>query len=486
MAVHGILEIGFIYKCCCVFYCFLFFKLLEPTLTNYINAPAVLRRMNIAVFGCGYVGLVTGACLANLGNTVICIDVDSQRIANLQKNILPIYEPGLQELIVKNVAERRLSFTLDAATVIQQSEVLFIAVGTPAGADGQADLSAVFQVAATIGKYMNGYKVVVDKSTVPVGTADHVHHIILENQKNKTTPFPFDLVSNPEFLREGEAIHDFMNPDRIIIGVESEKAKDIMIHLYKGLERTGKPIFITDIKSSEIIKYAANAFLATKISFMNQIAQLCEKVGGDVKEVGKGIGLDQRIGSRFLQAGVGFGGSCFPKDVQALVHTAEQAGLDFSILRAVHAVNEQQKCSLFPKIQGVLGTVSGKTIAVLGLSFKPKTDDIRDAPSQALLQQLLTARATVNVFDPVAMENMKKLFPSVLYCNNAYDAITGADCLVIVTEWDEFRYLNLQKIKEVMRSPCIVDGRNIYDPAEVRSLGFQYIGVGRGNRNNGK
>ncbi|MEK6867253.1 MAG: UDP-glucose/GDP-mannose dehydrogenase family protein, partial [Nanoarchaeota archaeon] len=315
-------------------------------------------------------------------------------------------------------------------------------------------------------------------STVPVGTADHVRHIVLQNQKEK---HQFDLVSNPEFLREGEAIHDFMNPDRIVIGTSSEKAKEIMTRLYKGLERTGKPIFITDIKSSEIIKYAANAFLATKISFMNQIAQLCEKVGGDVKEVAKGIGLDQRIGSRFLQAGVGYGGSCFPKDVQALVHTAEQAGIDFSILEAVHKVNEEQKQSLLPKIQKLVGDLHAKKIALLGLSFKPKTDDIRDAPSITIINQLLAAGAIVAAYDPIAIKAMKKQYPQIIYCEDAYETAKDASCLVVVTEWDEFRYLDLQKIKQLMKTPCIIDGRNMYDEEEARALGFQYIGVGRGN-----
>ncbi len=434
--------------------------------------------MNIAIFGSGYVGLVTGTCLANLGNTITCVDIDQQRIANLQKNILPIYEPGLQELVTKNVQEKRLSFTTDAAAAIQQSDVIFITVGTPSDEFGKANLTYVFQVAATIGKHMNNYKVIVDKSTVPVGTADQVRAIIQQEQKEK---HPFDLVSNPEFLREGEAIHDFMNPDRIVIGVEADRAKEIMTRLYKGVERTGKPIFITDIKSSEIIKYAANAFLATKISFMNQIAQLCEKVGGDVKEVAKGIGLDQRIGSRFLQAGVGYGGSCFPKDVQALTQTAQEAGISFPLLQAVHEVNNKQKQSLLPKIQTLVGDIKGKTIAVLGLSFKPKTDDIRDAPSVTIIQQLLNAGAKVNAYDPIAMQPMKKYFPTIEYTESAYDAAKDAECIVIATEWDEFRYLDLSKIKQSMKTPVIVDGRNIYDEEEVKRMGFKYVGVGRGN-----
>lgn len=432
--------------------------------------------MNIAIFGSGYVGLVTGTCLANLGNTVTCVDVDQERIANLKKNILPIYEPGLQELLIKNVQEKRLFFTIDATKAIQESDVLFITVGTPADENGKANLTYVFEVAATIGKNMNSYKVIVDKSTVPVGTANQVATIIAQEQKKK---HPFDLVSNPEFLREGEAIHDFMNPDRIIIGVEADSAREIMTRLYKGLERTGKPIFITDIKSSEIIKYAANAFLATKISFMNQIAQLCEKVGGDVKEVAKGIGLDNRIGSRFLQAGVGYGGSCFPKDVQALIQTAKEAGIEFPLLQAVHEVNNKQKQSLLPKIQALVGNLQGKKIAVLGLSFKPKTDDIRDAPSVTVIKQLQEQGAQIKAYDPIAINAMKRYFPAIEYVESAYDAAKNADCMVIVTEWDEFRYLNLSKIKEMMKSPIIVDGRNIYDSQEVRQMGFKYIGVGR-------
>lgn len=432
--------------------------------------------MNIAMFGTGYVGLVTGTCLANLGHTVICVGVNEKKIADLQKNILPIYEPGLQELVAKNAAEQRLSFTTDAAKAVQFSEVIIIAVGTPQGASGEADLTFVFQVAESIGKYMNSYKVIVDKSTVPVGTADAVKDKIKQHQ---TVQYPFDLVSNPEFLREGEAIHDFMNPDRIVIGVESEKAKEIMTKLYKGIERTGKPIFITDIKSSELIKYTSNAFLATKISFMNQIAQLCEKVGGDVKEISKGIGLDSRIGPRFLQSGVGYGGSCFPKDVQALIHTAKEQAIDFSLLRAVEDINAHQKKSLFPKIEKLLGSVSGKTITLFGLSFKPKTDDIREAPSLVIIEQLLAVGAQVKVYDPVAMPSMKQVYPYLKYCLRAYDAALDSDCIVIVTEWDEFRYIDLKKIKEHMRTPCIVDGRNIYEPAEARALGFKYISVGR-------
>ncbi len=434
--------------------------------------------MNIAIFGSGYVGLVTGACLANLGNVVICVDIDKTRIENLKKNILPLFEPGLQELVQKNAAEKRLSFTTDAQHTIESSDIIFITVGTPQIENGQADLTFVLQVAATIGEYMNGYKIIVDKSTVPVGTADMVKRIIMDNQQEPT--HSFDLVSNPEFLREGEAIHDFMNPDRIVLGLDSEKAKEIITKLYKGLERTGKPIFVTDIKSSELIKYAANAFLATKISFMNQIAQLCEKTGGDVKEIAKGIGLDQRIGSRYLQAGVGYGGSCFGKDVQALIHTAEEVHIQFPLLQAVHDLNEKQKQSLFPKIQKHFGSLHEKIIAVLGLSFKPKTDDIRNSPAQIIIKQLLAAGATIQAFDPVAMQNMKNIFPAIQYCSNSYDTVHNADCLVIVTEWDEFRYLDLREIKQCMRYPLIIDGRNIYDQGEVERLGFTYIGVGRG------
>ena len=455
-----------------------FYRLPEYLLTNYINHPAVLRRMNISIFGSGYVGLVTGACLANLGHTVLCVDVDEQRIENLKKNILPIFEPGLPELVVKNSTEHRLFFTTNAKEAVETADIIFITVGTPQSEYGQADLRFVYDVAETIGKYMNGYKVIVDKSTVPVGTADNVKAIIQKNQISGEK-FHFDLVSNPEFLREGEAIYDFMNPDRIVIGVENENAKEIITNLYKGIERTEKPIFITDIKSSEIIKYAANAFLATKISFMNQIAQLCEKAGGDVKEVSKGIGLDQRIGSRFLQAGVGWGGSCFPKDVQALIYTAEKLRVPFQLLRAVHEVNTQQKKSLLPKIEKLAGNLHGKIITVLGLSFKPKTDDIRDAPAHIIIQELLAAGAIVQAFDPVAMENTKKLFPKIQYCQNTYEAAAESECIVIVTEWDEFRYLDLKKIRDVMKQPTIVDGRNIYDPKEVHALGFRYIGVGR-------
>ncbi len=447
---------------------------------NYINKLFFLvDRMKIAIFGSGYVGLVTAACLSNLGNIVTCVDVDVQRIEDLKRGVVPIFEPGLQEMIQLNVMQQRLFFTLDACAAVMDAKVIFISVGTPADSTGKCNLLYVFQVAETIGKYMNSYKVIVDKSTVPVGTADLVKEKILHSQINKCN---FSLVSNPEFLREGEAIKDFMNPDRIVIGVEDEEARRCMIRVYKGLERTGKPIFITSIKSAELIKYTANAFLATKISFMNEISQLCECIGGDIKEVAQGIGLDSRIGPRFLQAGIGYGGSCFPKDVQALIYTGKEAGLDFSILRAVHETNERQKQHLFSKILAILGTFKKKRIGVLGLSFKPKTDDIREAPSLVVLRQLLDAGAIVQAFDPVAMPNMKKIYPSsqtMLYCADAYSAAENVDCLLIITEWDEFRYLDFAVLKQTMHRPVIIDGRNIYDPDDVLSMGFTYIGVGR-------
>lgn len=433
--------------------------------------------MKIAMFGTGYVGLVTGTCLANLGNDVICVDIDEPKIEALNKGMIPIYEPGLKELLEQNIRGSRLHFTTDAKHAIENSDVIFITVGTPQDDTGKADLAAVFAVAENIGKHMNGYKVVVDKSTVPVGTADKVKETIIKNQQ---APQDVDLVSNPEFLREGEAIKDFMNPDRIVIGTDSEKAKDIMIKIYKGIERTGKPILITDIKTAEIIKYASNAFLATKISFMNEIAQLCEKTGGDVKLVARGMGLDQRIGPRFLQAGIGYGGSCFPKDVRALLRRGEEAGYEFKIIKAVDEVNEAQKKSLLPKVEKILGTIEGKNIAVWGLAFKPKTDDIREAPSVILINQLLEKGAKITAFDPAAMENVKKeLGDKISYGKDPYSTVENADCLVLVTEWDQFRYLDMEKIKAVMKSPNVVDGRNVYTPGDMKEHGINYIGVGR-------
>jgi len=432
--------------------------------------------MKIAVIGTGYVGLVLGTCLAELGNDVACVDVDSEKIANLNKGIIPIYEPGLEELVKRNSREGRLFFTTDIKKAVEDSTVIFIAVGTPQSESGAADLSAVKSVAAVIGKYMNNYKVVVNKSTVPVGTADLVKSIIKENQ---TGIIEFDVVSNPEFQREGTAVRDFMVPDRIVIGVDSEKAKEVMISIYKAIARTDRPIIVTDPKSAELIKYASNAMLATRISFMNELSHLCEKTGADIKEVAKGMGLDNRIGPRFLQAGVGYGGSCFPKDTRALIAMLKGNDCESRILEAVDDVNEKQKLSLMPKIKKLVPELKGKTAAVWGLAFKPKTDDVREAPSVLVIKELLKEGAQIKAFDPEAMENMKKIHPDIIYANNPYDCLINANLLVILTEWDEFREPDKAKMKSLMKEPNIVDGRNIYDSNEMREAGFNYLGVGR-------
>lgn len=432
--------------------------------------------MKITVIGTGYVGLTLGTCLAELGNDIICVDIDKEKIEKLKKNISPIYEPGIEELLKRNQKVGRLKFITDIKKGIQESDVIFLAVGTPSKQNGAVDLSYVKVAAKSIGEHINGYKVIINKSTVPVGSADLVKNTIKKHQKDK---IEFDVVSNPEFLREGSAVKDFMNPDRVIIGTDNGKAKDIVISIYKPLERPGKPILVTDVKSAEMIKYASNAFLATKISFINEIANLCEKVGADVKKVAQGMGLDQRIGPRFLQSGVGYGGSCFPKDVKALIHTGRENNVTFEILEAVDNVNERQKISLIPKIKLTLGNLKDKKIAVWGLSFKPKTDDMREAPSIAIITQLQQFGAKIRVFDPVAQKEAKKLLKDVEYAKDPYDAIKDCDALVIVTEWDEFRELDKHKIKTLLKKPNIFDGRNIYEPEEMKKLGFNYFGVGR-------
>jgi len=432
--------------------------------------------MKIAVIGSGYVGLVVGICLADLGNDVICVDINEEKIARLRNGELPIYEPGLGELLVRNLKENRMSFTTDLQSAVKNSEIIFIAVWTPLGENGAADLSSVRAVATDIGKAMTDYKVVVNKSTVPVGTAEIVSKIIKENL---SAPCAFDVVSNPEFLRQGSAVRDFLSPDRIVIGVDSSKAKEVMENLYKGISRTGKPIMFTDTKSAEIIKYASNSMLASRISFMNEVSQLCEKVGGDVKEVAKGMGLDERIGPRFLQAGVGYGGSCFSKDVQAFIYTAQQHGVNFKILESVERVNEDQKKSLVPKLKEFIPDLKGKTIGLWGLAFKPRTDDMRGAPSITIIKQLQENGAKVKAFDPEAVPNAKKVLSDVEYASDLYGAVDGCDALILVTEWNEFRNPDFDKIKKLMKSPIIIDGRNIYDPDRIRKLGFKYKGIGR-------
>ncbi len=432
--------------------------------------------MKICCIGCGYVGLVAGTCLSDMGNDVICVDVDKRKVDGLKKGVLPIYEPGLKEMVERNAREKRLTFSTDIKEGIQSAEVIFIGVGTPPGENNCADISAIVAVAESIGKYMNGYKVIVNKSTVPVGTVEKIGKIVKASQSKA---IKFDLVSNPEFLREGQAIKDFTNPDRIVMGLKSKKARQIMLAIYSGIARADKPIMFTDIRSAELIKYASNAMLATRISFMNEMARLCEKVGGDIKAVAKGMGLDDRIGPRFLQAGVGYGGSCFPKDVKALEQIMKENDVDSSILRAVDEVNEQQKKSLLPKILKLVPNLSGKQIAIWGLAFKPKTDDMREAPSITIINQLQERGAKIRAFDPEAQESAKKFLKDVTYCEDPYSTLTGCDALVVVTEWNSFRALDLKRVKQALKHPNIIDGRNVYDAQEMKKLGFKYICVGR-------
>ena len=433
--------------------------------------------MKIAVMGAGYVGLVTGACLANLGNDVICVDIDDERISNLRKGVIPFFEPGLRDLVEMNLAQRRLMFTTDSELAIRNSDVIFVAVGTPSDKDGKADISSVFAAAEHIARYMDSYKVIIVKSTVPVGTCHKLKEFIRQKQKK---PVEFDVVSNPEFLREGEAVNDFMIPDRVVVGADNGKAKEVMLSIYKPIERTGKPILVTDVKSSELIKYANNAMLAARISFMNELSHLCEAVGADVKVVAKGIGLDGRIGPRFLQAGIGYGGSCFPKDVRALVQMMKEHGCNPQLMEAIDFVNELQKLSIIPKIRKLFHDLKGKKVTVWGLSFKPKTDDMRDAPSIVIINELQKLGAEVHAFDPVSERNARHVLSDVHYADTPFGALEGSHCLVIVTEWDLFRELDKNRMKLLMAEPNIVDGRNIYEPAEMRSLGFNYVGVGRG------
>lgn len=486
--------------------------------------------MKVAIVGTGYVGLVTGTCLAEIGHRVICVDIDKHKIEKLKKGILSIYEPGLKELLERNLKEERLEFTTDIRDAIERSEIVFSAVGTPAGENHEADLKYVKQVARDFGKYLNGFKIFVNKSTVPVGTSEQIVEEIEKSlaqrkiresklahgktRRNSSKKMPeFDVVSNPEFLREGSAVKDFIVPDRIIIGLRKGKTekmktaqtKKIIQKLYEPLVRVGSPIVITDIRSSEIIKYASNAFLATKISFMNEIANFCDCIGGDVKEIAKGIGLDKRIGPKFLHAGIGYGGSCFPKDVRAFIQTGHAQKYEFRILAMVDEVNERQKRLMFEKIKKALGTLKGKVVAVWGLSFKPKTDDIREAPSIAVIEKLLAEGVKIRVFDPVAEENAKKFIDAInfidkknsigkkdfidtknfigkeniFYSKNAYEACKNADVLAIMTEWDEFRILDFEKLKNTMKGRIIVDGRNMYEREDMEKEGFKYICFGR-------
>ncbi|HEX6051242.1 MAG TPA: UDP-glucose/GDP-mannose dehydrogenase family protein [Gemmatimonadaceae bacterium] len=432
--------------------------------------------MRITVVGSGYVGLVVGACLAETGNNVTCADVDRGKIDGLRKNVLPIYEPGLDDLVERNQAAGRLDFTTDVTDAVASAEVVFIAVGTPPDEDGSADLRHVLAVAETIGRHMKRELVVVTKSTVPVGTARKVAECI-----NRYATFPFHMVSNPEFLKEGAAVDDFMKPDRVVLGAESDHARSVMAELYAPFVRTGRPIIFMDIPSAEMTKYAANAMLATRISFMNEIANLCEHVGANVDHVRKGIGTDDRIGPAFLFPGPGYGGSCFPKDVKALVRTAKEQGTQLRVLEAVEEVNEQQKHRLFEKLRVALGDeLRGARIAVWGLAFKPNTDDMREAPALTLIDDLIAAGATVAAHDPVAMHEAKRrLDGKVTLAPSSYDALEGADALAVVTDWNEYRHPDFQRIKQTLRRPVLVDGRNLYSTAKMAQLGFEYHSIGR-------
>ncbi|RCK79794.1 MAG: UDP-glucose dehydrogenase [Candidatus Ozemobacter sibiricus] len=437
--------------------------------------------MKIGVIGTGYVGLVTGTCFAESGNDVICVDTDESKIERLKKGIIPIYEPGLEELVKRNTAEERLSFTTRIEDAVRHALMLFIAVGTPPGEDGSADLKHVLAVARDIGRYMDGFRIIVNKSTVPVGTGDRVRQVIQEELKKRGETHPFDVVSNPEFLKEGNAIDDFMKPDRVVIGCDDPRTAELMKELYAPFVRTEKPILIMDVRSSEMTKYAANAMLATKISFMNDIANLCELVGANVDNVRKGIGSDSRIGYQFIFPGAGYGGSCFPKDVQALIRTGAQHHYPLRILEAVEAVNQQQKEVLFKKLSKVYqGNLKGKTIAVWGLAFKPNTDDMREAPSIVIIEKLLAAGARVQAYDPEAMDEARKIFGDrIIYVKKSYEALEKADALVIVTEWNEFRRPDFDRIKATLARPVIIDGRNIYDPVKMKAAGFEYHSIGR-------
>ena len=432
----------------------------------------------IAVIGTGYVGLVGGAGLADFGNQVVCVDRIEEKIERLARGEIPFYEPGLSEVVERNVREGRLSFTTDFARAVAENDVILCAVGTPEGEGGRVDLSQVDSVARDVGKHMTGYRVIVQKSTVPVGTARRLRKIVEENQAE---PIEFDVVSNPEFLREGSAVEDFMRPDRVVVGADSERAIEVMRGIYAPLYLNRTPIVETAPESAELIKYASNAFLATKISFINEIANVCENVGADVQVVSYAMGLDKRIGPKFLHAGAGYGGSCFPKDTKALVHIAEEAGAEARIVSAAVGVNQEQKERMVAKVlEAVGGDVSGKTVGLLGLAFKPNTDDMRYAASIVLAEGLSDRGASIRAFDPVAMDNAGKLMSFIDYVADAYAVAEGADALVIVTEWNEFRQLDFDRLKKLMRSPVVIDCRNIYDPEDLKKHGFSYVGVGRG------
>ena len=433
--------------------------------------------MNIAIVGTGYVGLVSGTCFAETGNNVVCIDIDENKVLRMQNGEVPIYEPGLEVLFERNTKQGRLSFTTDLAEGIKNAEIIFLALPTPPGADGSADLKYVLKVAEDLSHIITDYKVIVDKSTVPVGTADKVYGRLAANLDESF----FDVVSNPEFLREGVAVDDFMRPERVVIGTSSSKAKKVMERLYNPFVRQGNPVIFMDEKSAEMTKYAANSFLATKITFMNEVANLCEEIGANVDMVRKGIGSDSRIGKRFLFPGVGYGGSCFPKDVKALAKTAQENNCDFRIIQSVMDVNEDQKLILSRRIKNYFGeSIANKTIGIWGLAFKPNTDDIREAPALTIIDELLKAGAQIKAFDPEAMENVKALMgDKIILCDNQYDAIEGADALAVVTEWNVFRTPDYDRIMSSLREPVVFDGRNVFDPVDMKERGFVYSSIGR-------
>jgi UDPglucose 6-dehydrogenase len=432
--------------------------------------------MQIAVLGSGYVGLVTGACFAEFGVDVTCVDVDAEKVAQLSQGRVKIYEPGLEQLVSRNLHAGRLRFTTDIRLAVEHALVIFLAVGTPSQADGSVDLSQLEAAARSVAEHMRGYKVIVTKSTVPVGTGERLRRLVREHQKKRTG---FGIVSNPEFLREGAAISDFMRPDRVVIGSRDEEAIAIMRDLYRPLYLIETPFVITSLEAAELIKYAANAFLATKISFINEVASLCEAVGCDVHEVARAIGMDRRIGGKFLHPGPGFGGSCFPKDTAGLVSMAGKLGCETRLIKAVIEVNERQRRAMVPRIEKLAGGLDGKTVAVLGLAFKPETSDTREAPAIDIIRGLLAGGARVRAYDPAAIEEAREILPEIEYAEDEYAAVYEADVLVFVTEWNQFRALDMQRVRDLMKTPKIADLRNIYDPADMRELGFDYIGVGR-------
>lgn len=429
--------------------------------------------MNIAIIGSGYVGLVTGTCFAELGNNVVCVDNDVAKIKALKKLKIPIYEPGLEELVKRNYACGRLSFTADIAYAVKHSTIIFIAVGTPPKENGEADLTGIESVARSIARHMNSYRLIVEKSTVPVETGKWVKHTITLNRKKNVL---FDVASNPEFLREGQAIKDFMNPDRIVIGVESKKARELLSELYSNINA---PLIVTDIKSAELIKHASNSFLALKISFINAVAKVCELAGADIKRVSDGLGMDKRIGRAFLDAGIGFGGFCLPKDLDAFVMIADKLGYDFSLLKEVKKINDFQRNDFIKKIENNIWNIKGKTMAVLGLAFKPDTDDMRFAPSIDIIMTLQRHGVKIRAFDPQAMPKARQIFKDVKFCKDVYEAAKSSDCLIIMTEWNEFKEIDFKKLKRLLKQPLIFDGRNIYDPDRIEGYGFKYISIGR-------